>query len=808
MNGPIANQNNNAPERAPRRKRQKRIHPLPEVPSNAKRDGDLSVKSPRLNTESTSSPSSPTSDIDVHVVDVVPSDPSAGTKEPVSFDQVSPDDPQAYVERVSSVGFTQQIIDSFSPDTVLVASTSALPGGIRVPEALKSKLKDEIPLDKVVGFELPPKKITDYLLDSYLDTVHWFMCLFHAPTLRVTYETLMTSRRCPRSRSNQVIFILVLLWLGARYANVDDVRRKFPNFDLDKFETQALKGVEDNMNGLYEAAGLEAVQVCSLLGSYYVYNGRPNLGFIVLGAGLRCAQLMNLHKESSWRKLPDIVKEDRRRTFWALYILDCFCAMTYGRPQVIVPGEMDVKFPANIGDSNITHPAFRSTARMPDGSVEKVTTFSYVKYKVKLYQISSSLIGDVYFHRSSNIAELASRVSRIHDELVSFRDSLPPEMNLEELCRDPTEPATDETRPFLLQALALQIAYDNIQILLHRPLFSQDLRHFKPSGNDISKDPGYLSDGNESLGGGPEAKQDVHDILVSSRDNCWESAIRSSKLGKYRQPLLLARERHAAAFLGINLFTAGMVLCVVALSRPLSSQAQIAKQAVARIMSLSRFLSTRVNISGETTKILKDLVRLIGNKEIKAMLADAEMLEPESKSRSNRPSKQTSSRTTRINETRPVTSTSQQGSLDDLPNAIDLNSMDLQPVNNEILPDFGTIDTTLQFPGFENMDFNNGIYSLQQAMFPPSTNPTPETAAPVLADGAQMDPWNVESYNNGNTTTQAPFSNDSVGSESGGLMGSDPSLMNTMGQTWLWDSFSPNVSWNNGYVSEQDMPSS
>lgn len=392
--------------------------------------------------------------------------------------------------------------------------------------------------------------------------------------------------------------------------------------------------------------------------------------------------------------------------------------MIYGRPQVIIPGEMDVKFPANIRDSSITHPAFRSTARMPDGSVEAVTTFSYVKYKVKLYQISSTLIGDVYFHRSSNIAELASKVSRIHDELVSFRNSLPPEMNLEDLCRDPSEPATDETRPFLLQALALQIAYDNIQILLHRPLFSQDLRDFKPSAHDnISKDPGYLSDGNESLGGRLEARQDVHDILVASRDNCWESAIRSSKLGKYRQSLLLARDRHAAAFLGINLFTAGMVLCVVALSRPLSSQAQIAKQAVARIMSLSRFLSTRVNISGETTKILKDLVRLIGNKEIKAMLADAEMLEPESQSRSNRASKQASSRSTRVGEARPVTSTTQQGLLDELPGAIDLNSMDLQPVTNEILPDFGTIDTTLQFPGFENMDFNNGIYTLQQGMF-------------------------------------------------------------------------------------------
>lgn len=95
--------------RPPRRKRQKRGHGLLESATKATQDGDPQAKLSRPGTESPSSRLSPTSDNDGQVIDATQRHPAIGTKEPVSFDQVSPDDPQAYVERISSVGFTQQV---------------------------------------------------------------------------------------------------------------------------------------------------------------------------------------------------------------------------------------------------------------------------------------------------------------------------------------------------------------------------------------------------------------------------------------------------------------------------------------------------------------------------------------------------------------------------------------------------------------------------------------------------------------------------------------------------------------------------
>jgi len=197
-----------------------------------------------------------------------------------------------------------------------------LPGGSGVPKARKGRQQDQLPLDQLLGITLPPKVVTDYLLDKYFDAVHWFMTIFHEPSLRLIYDRMMSSRRCSRSTLSRARVLLLLICLGANYTTEDEMRQKFPSFGLLSFRKQSLDNVEGSLNDLYDAAGIESIQVCILLGSYHMYHGRPNLAFVMLGSGLKCAQLMNLHKEPSWRGLPEIAKEERRRTFWALFVFD------------------------------------------------------------------------------------------------------------------------------------------------------------------------------------------------------------------------------------------------------------------------------------------------------------------------------------------------------------------------------------------------------------------------------------------------------------------------------------------------------
>ncbi|KAJ5736040.1 uncharacterized protein N7483_001165 [Penicillium malachiteum] len=605
--------------------------------------------------------------------------------------------------RTSSAGMTQEIIDQFSPKTILASSTSALPGGSRSDDVLGNHA-EKSRLIETFDFEFPLRPVADFLLETYLGAVHWFMMVFHEPTFRNQYESILDDHSSPKSNSKLLLIILVLS-LGAHYTTDDRVKAHSPTFDLEKFREKSLAKVKERLWDLLDDSDVESVQVCVLLGSFYLYHGRPNLAYVVLGAGIRCSQIMGLDKESSWRRVSEMEKEERRRTFWALFVFDRFASIVYGKPCSIQREGIDVKMPQNLGDTTIQHPHFHSVASMPDGTTESVTSFTYVKFKIQLYQLASPIVADVYFHRNSDPSILAARVMKIDRQLRTWFTSLPPELKLQELCRQGMKETPQNARIFMLQALALQLAYDNVKILLHRPSLSQNILNMTPG-------PAEENSPQNRDGQSFTYTREAQGALLTSRDNCWESAIQSSRLGIYGQCLEYARETHAAAFLGINLFTASMVLCVFALSNPISTQAQLAKQAVTRVMSLSRFLANRSILSGQTNLVLRDLVNLILEKERKVMLfADKEPLT----SRPNYNQMGVASK-----ETIPMNTLSPMPS-EAFEEPQEYRSLSQSPFEDPNAPFSASLLANVtgqihDIPDFANLDFDDGIATLQEGM--------------------------------------------------------------------------------------------
>ena len=91
---------------------------------------------------------------------------------------------------------------------------------------------------------------------------------------------------------------------------------------MHSLQLSLLAKVKQRVYDLYDDACLEAVQVTVLMGSYYLYNAKPNLAFTMLGAGIKCAQAMSLHLESSWKAQSENVREMQRRTWWELFVFD------------------------------------------------------------------------------------------------------------------------------------------------------------------------------------------------------------------------------------------------------------------------------------------------------------------------------------------------------------------------------------------------------------------------------------------------------------------------------------------------------
>lgn len=145
-----------------------------------------------------------------------------------------------------------------------------------------------------------------------------------------------------------------------------------------------------------------------------------------------------------------------------------------------------------------------------------------------------------------------------------------------------------------MQALALQLTYDNIQIVLHRSVVF---------GGGL--ETANLND--------PPAAQQGPEI---SRNQLLQSAIRTSSLREYSRLLQACRKTHAVMHVGICLFTAGVVLCAFALSEPLSKTSEDAKKGIMNILHVQREqVWGKHLISTQSVKLLEDLVSLIMRNE-------------------------------------------------------------------------------------------------------------------------------------------------------------------------------------------------
>jgi hypothetical protein len=152
-----------------------------------------------------------------------------------------------------------------------------------------------------------------------------------------------------------------------------------------------------------------------------------------------------------------------------------------------------------------------------------------------------------------------------------------------------------------MQALALQLTYDNIQIILHRSLAFG-------SGSQVSN---------------PDRSPDDLPRSALSRKQLFESALRTSQLNEYSHVLHACGKTHAAMHVGICLFTAGVVLCAFAISEPLSATSEAAKNGVMNILRFQHdpILNEHL-LSAQSVKILEDLVTVLLRSEHRVIRGD------------------------------------------------------------------------------------------------------------------------------------------------------------------------------------------
>lgn len=145
--------------------------------------------------------------------------------------------------------------------------------------------------------------------------------MFHEQSFRQSYARLIGSQQVSYHEENFLWLSMLVLGLGAHYSSMSP-SASTAGLDLEQLSRTLLASIELRFLQIIGCSTLEAVQICILLGSFHLFNGRPNAGLGILGSSVKIAQVIGLHRESMWRDTSEAVKEAKRRTWWALEVFD------------------------------------------------------------------------------------------------------------------------------------------------------------------------------------------------------------------------------------------------------------------------------------------------------------------------------------------------------------------------------------------------------------------------------------------------------------------------------------------------------
>ncbi|RSL52752.1 hypothetical protein CEP54_010733 [Fusarium duplospermum] len=470
---------------------------------------------------------------------------------------------------------------------------------------------------------LPDLEVATTLVENYFDRIHWFMLVFHQRDFRNKFQNLYGSGPRPSNETSptngRVGYIAVLLAVFAtslQYTNAEQKHLLLSHgIDTEALTDKILIGLKLRFLDIISLGSLEVVQMCILLGSYYLYHGEPEMAWPLCGSGLRIAQALNLHRrvpndKSDDESLRQMI-EDRKRAWWAIYEIETFCSMLYGFPSSISDRDCDVA-PLNPYDEY-------SGSMSEEQFATKPNLLFFKCAMSKLSAIVKSALDDLYGTRcngdqqhpsqAARLKGLVNKVSSLNARLLRWNDSLCSKLKYDELTgqsltgdqvagRSTQSEVEFEEHLFRLQALSLKLAYENARILVHRPLLSFKIRRH-PS----------------------EAREDApgcQDPFQLAMYTCRDAAIQISLVGSTTY-LREASETYAIAFVSLHLLTAGVTLCISISLDPLSLKAYESRMGIRRLMQIQALLKEKSIVAAQGLDITTRLMSLVMAKEVDAM---------------------------------------------------------------------------------------------------------------------------------------------------------------------------------------------
>ncbi|KAF5388032.1 hypothetical protein D9615_000457 [Tricholomella constricta] len=307
--------------------------------------------------------------------------------------------------------------------------------------------------------ELPPSRLSDVLIDYYFSSINWTRYPVSERDFRTAYASVSAHGRdgIGATNPNDVRFLpllFVVLAISVRLAP------EHIGGDARSRRLTSLRYYWSSRRSLLIAAAiqpdsLDIVLTRLLSARFLTFDRRITECWSQLGAAVRTAQALGLHRDGSTMRIDSAQVEYRRRIWSYLYHADRSYALVLGRPNSIQDDYTSTKPPSNIDDET-TSP---QDPENPPLSSPTPMTFVILRHQL------AKIIGRIV-HHFQQVREKSSysEVVALDDEILKFVARLPQHFALH-----PDKSLDEKFKYIPVHRFLLITEILFVRISLHRP---------------------------------------------------------------------------------------------------------------------------------------------------------------------------------------------------------------------------------------------------------------------------------------------------------------------------------------------------
>ncbi|CAE6420675.1 putative transcriptional regulatory protein C1F7,11c [Rhizoctonia solani AG-1 IB] len=334
-------------------------------------------------------------------------------------------------------------------------------------EKLKSLVQEcGVPPHKLAELtqDLPPKSVADTLVDFYFTHINYTRYPLYEPAFRVSYDSIWTNgMRVSPSDARFLPLLFVVMATAARLAPEHIAG------DLRTRRVTSLRYYWSSRRTLTLAAAiqnesLELLLARLLSARFLIFDRRITECWSQLGAAVRTAHALGLHRDGAKLGLDPFQTEYRRRIWSYLYHADRTHALLLGRPHSIQDDYTDTLPPMNIEDSELL---IATSSPLRPHPLSQPTHMTFVILRHQLAKIIGHIVHHFQFVRSHLRYQ---EVLNLDNELQQFVASLPPHYSLDP---DTSLDAVLDFLPVHRFLIVTEVYF--VRISLHRPYLLRKL---------------------------------------------------------------------------------------------------------------------------------------------------------------------------------------------------------------------------------------------------------------------------------------------------------------------------------------------